>query len=77
MPKDPLTYRRRKENTLFHQNPTGNNNHFTSKLIANSTQQPQKNETNDSDAFREPIRQRWEARDNGPKQLILQKTYSN
>jgi hypothetical protein len=64
VPKDPLTYRHRKENTLFHQNPTNdNNNHFTSKLIADNTQQPQ-NATNDNNAFRKPIRQPWEACDN-------------
>jgi hypothetical protein len=41
-PKDPLTYRRRKENGLFQQNINGNYNGFTSKVIADSTQQSPK-----------------------------------
>jgi hypothetical protein len=62
VPKDPLTYRSRMENTLLHPNPTGNNIHFTSKLIADNTQQPQK-VNNDNNTFRRPIRQPCEAYD--------------
>lgn len=64
-PKDPLTYRGREENALFHPNLNGNNNDFTSKVIADSMsdrlnheneipQQPPKRtnlSSNDNNAF--------------------------
>jgi hypothetical protein len=64
-PKDPLAYRRREENALFHPNLNGNNNDFTSKVIADSMsdrlsqeniipQQPPKTDnvsSNDKNAF--------------------------
>ncbi|MFZ0511297.1 MAG: hypothetical protein WAM14_06800 [Candidatus Nitrosopolaris sp.] len=46
-PKDPLSYRHRKENGQ--QDPNGNNNDFTSKVIADSTQQvPKANNANNT-----------------------------
>jgi hypothetical protein len=52
LPEDPLAYMHRKENVQ--QNLNGNNNNFTSKVIAGSIQQPQK-ANNVNTSFRLPI----------------------
>jgi hypothetical protein len=65
-PKDPLTYRHRKENG--YQNLNGNNNNFTSKVIAESTQQPPKANIDTSfnvyTSFRPPIQSTPKTDDN-------------